>query len=160
VAAGSSRRQRAAGNESDHTGVDRELGGGAQRPNELPGDSVERRSDRSGALTPPRRFPKGTAAAGERKIVVKRWLLSVRWAGAARSYEARRAKNPSRGAKGETPGRTECHARTECARVGEHAGKFLSSHLFSLDLALSCSGLTLILSVGLHFGPARVPVSW
>jgi hypothetical protein len=92
VAAGSGRRQRAEGGDSNHTGVDRELGGGAQRPNELPGDSVERRSDRSGTLTPPRGFPKGTATAGERKAVAKRWLLSVRWAGAARSYEARRAK--------------------------------------------------------------------
>jgi hypothetical protein len=42
VAAESARRQRVAGGETDQAGVNRLLGGGAQRPNGQPEDSVGR----------------------------------------------------------------------------------------------------------------------
>ena len=88
VAAGQVSRQRVAGIELHHPGVNREVGKGAQRPNGQTDGSGECRHDRPGVLTPLRRFRKGTIAAGEQKAVARRWLLSAELAGVAWSFEA------------------------------------------------------------------------
>ena len=85
---GSYGRQRVAGTDPDHSGVNREVGRGVQRPNGSLGGSIERQRGRPGALILLRRPLKGAIAAGERKVAVRCWPRAAELAGAAPSFEA------------------------------------------------------------------------